>query len=41
MEEVVIIGAGASGLACGIELGRRGISCLILEGKEKAGKKKV
>lgn len=39
MEEVVIIGAGASGLACGIELGRRGISCLILEGKEKAGKK--
>lgn len=39
MEEVVIIGAGASGLACGIELGQRGISCLILEGKEKAGKK--
>lgn len=39
MEEVVIIGAGASGLACGIELGRRGISYLILEGKEKAGKK--
>lgn len=39
MEDVIIVGAGASGLACGIELGKRNISCLILEGKEKAGKK--
>lgn len=39
MEDVIIIGAGASGLACGIELGKRNIPCLILEGKEKAGKK--
>lgn len=39
MEDVIIIGAGASGLACGIELGKRNILCLVLEGKEKAGKK--
>lgn len=35
----IIIGGGASGLACGIEAVRRGKHCLILEQKEKPGKK--
>ena len=39
MEDVVIIGGGAAGLACGIEAGKRGRHCLILEQKEKIGKK--
>lgn len=39
MVDVIIIGGGASGLACGIEAARRGKQCLILEQKEKAGKK--
>lgn len=39
MKDVIIIGAGASGLICGIEAARRGNSVCILEQKEKAGKK--
>lgn len=39
MKDVIIIGAGASGLVCGIEAARRGTSVCILEQKEKAGKK--
>lgn len=39
MVDVIIIGGGASGLSCGIEAARRGRNCLILEQKEKAGKK--
>lgn len=39
MVDVIIIGGGASGLACGIEAARRGKQCMILEQKEKAGKK--
>lgn len=39
MVDVIIIGGGASGLVCGIEAARRGKQCLILEQKEKAGKK--
>ena len=37
--DVVIIGAGAAGLMCAIEAGRRGRSVVILEKNEKAGKK--
>ncbi len=36
---MVIIGAGAAGLMCAIEAGRRGRSVVILERNEKAGKK--
>lgn len=39
MFDVIIVGGGASGLACGIEAARRGKRCLILEQKEKPGKK--
>lgn len=39
MVDVIIVGGGASGLVCGIEAARRGKRCLILEQKEKAGKK--
>lgn len=39
MVDVIIIGGGASGLVCGVEAARRGKQCLILEQKEKAGKK--
>lgn len=39
MKDVIIIGAGASGLVCGIEAAKRGKSICILEQKEKAGKK--
>lgn len=39
MFDAIIIGGGASGLACGIEAAKRGKQCLILEQKEKAGKK--
>lgn len=39
MFDVIIIGGGASGLACGIEAAKRGRQCLILEQKEKPGKK--
>lgn len=37
--DVVIIGAGASGLMCAIEAGRRGRKVLVLEGSNKVGKK--
>jgi len=37
--DVIIIGAGASGLMCGIEAGKRNRSVLILEHSEKPGKK--
>lgn len=39
MVDVIIIGGGAAGLACGIEAVKRGKTCLILEQKEKLGKK--
>lgn len=39
MEDVIIIGGGASGLMCGLEAARRKKRCIILEQKEKAGKK--
>lgn len=37
--EVIIIGAGAAGLMCGIEAGARGRKVLILEKSNKPGKK--
>src|SRR5207249_9888826 len=37
--DVVIIGAGAAGLMCGIEAGKRERSVLILERNEAVGKK--
>lgn len=37
--DVVIIGAGAAGLMCGIEAGKRGRKVLILDKTNKAGKK--
>jgi predicted Rossmann fold flavoprotein len=37
--DVVIIGAGAAGLMCAIEAGRRGRSVLVLERNEAVGKK--
>ena len=37
--DVLIIGAGAAGLFCSIECGKRGRSVLVLEHSEKAGKK--
>jgi predicted Rossmann fold flavoprotein len=37
--DVVIVGAGAAGLMCAIEAGRRGRSVLVLERNETAGKK--
>ncbi len=37
--DVIIIGAGASGLMCAIEAGKRGRSVLVLEGANKPGKK--
>ena len=39
MIDGIIIGGGASGLICGIEAARRGKHCIIIEQKEKAGKK--
>ena len=39
MEEIVIIGAGASGLLAGILAAQNGSKVLILEHREKAGKK--
>jgi len=38
-KDVIIIGAGASGLMCSITAGKRGRSVLILEHNEKPGKK--
>src|SRR5215469_7737150 len=37
--DVVIIGAGAAGLMCAIEAGKRGRSVLVLERNESVGKK--
>ena len=37
--EVIIIGAGAAGLMCAIEAGKRGRSVLVLEKADKVGKK--
>jgi len=37
--DVIIIGAGAAGLMCGIEAGKRGRSVLILDKADKIGKK--
>ncbi len=37
--EVVIIGAGAAGLMCAIEAGKRGRSVLVIDHANKAGKK--
>ena len=37
--DVIIIGAGASGLMCAIEAGRRGKTVLILDHADKAGEK--
>lgn len=37
--DVIVIGAGAAGLMCGIEAGKRGRRVLILEKTNKAGKK--
>ena len=38
-KEVIIIGAGAAGLMCAIEAGKRGRSVLVIESAEKIGKK--
>lgn len=38
-KDVIIIGAGASGLMCAIEAGKRGRSVLLLDHAEKIGKK--
>lgn len=38
-KEVVIIGAGASGLMCAIEAGKRGRNVLVIDHANKAGKK--
>ncbi|MDH7797650.1 MULTISPECIES: FAD-dependent oxidoreductase [unclassified Beijerinckia] len=35
--DVVIIGAGPSGLAAAIELGQRGVSCIVLERNDRVG----
>lgn len=37
--DIIIIGAGASGLMCGYFLGRRGVDAVILDKNESAGKK--
>src|SRR6056297_967567 len=37
--DVIIIGAGASGLMCGISAGKRGKRVLILDHNQQAGKK--
>lgn len=38
-KDVIIIGAGAAGLMCAIEAGKRGRSVLLIEHAEKTGKK--
>lgn len=38
-KDVIIIGAGAAGLMCAIEAGKRGRSALLIEHAEKTGKK--
>ena len=37
--DVIIIGAGASGLMCAIEAGKRGRQVMVLDHANKAGKK--
>ena len=37
--DVIIIGAGASGLMCAIEAGKRGRKVIVLDHANKAGKK--
>lgn len=37
--DVIVIGAGAAGLMCAVEAGKRGRSVLLLDHAEKAGKK--
>lgn len=37
--DIIIIGAGASGLMCAIEAGKRGRKVLVLDHANKAGKK--
>ena len=37
--DVIIIGAGAAGLMCGIEAGKRNRRVLVLDKSNKAGKK--
>ena len=37
--DVIIFGAGAAGLMCACEAGKRGRSVLVLEHNEKAGEK--
>jgi hypothetical protein len=39
LKDIIIIGAGAAGLMCAIEAGKRGRKVLVLEHSEKAGKK--
>ena len=39
--DVIIIGAGASGLMCAIEAGKRGRSVLVIDHANKPGKKKT
>ena len=38
-KDVIVIGAGASGMMCAIECGKRGRSVLVLDHAEKVGKK--
>ncbi len=38
-QDVIVIGAGAAGLLCAIEAGRRGRKVLVLEHAERVGKK--
>ena len=38
-KDVIIIGAGASGMMCAVESGKRGQYVLILDHAEKTGKK--
>ena len=39
MHDVVVLGAGAAGLMCAIEAGRRGRAVVVLERNEEPGKK--
>src|SRR5713226_5311753 len=39
MPDVIILGAGAAGLMCAIEAGKRGRSVLVLERKQRIGEK--
>ena len=37
--DVIVLGAGAAGLMCAIEAGRRGRSVLVLERNDEVGRK--